>query len=89
MIDRRTKGQARVAHVDEDARSSHSKDDGRGEFLVNKRVILSGKNELDQRRSLFCTRCECEDQCCNMIIDGGSTDNLILETIVTKLKLKR
>ena len=48
-------GHARVAHVDEDARSSHSKDAKRGEVLVNGRGLLSGENEPDQR-SLFCTR---------------------------------
>ena len=43
-IDRRTKGQARVAHVDEDAKSLHYEDVERGEVLVNQRVLLSGEN---------------------------------------------
>ena len=50
---------------------------------------MSGKNELDQRRILFYTRCRCEDKCCDMIIDGGSTNNLVSKMMVTKLKLKR
>ena len=37
-IDQRTKGQARVAHVDEDARSSHFEDAKRGEVLINRRI---------------------------------------------------
>ena len=49
---------------------------------------MSGENEPDQR-SLFRTRCKCEDKCCDVIIDGGSTNNLVSETMVTKLKLKR
>ena len=54
--DRRTEGQARVVHVDEDAKSLHFEDVERGEILVNRRVLLSCENELEQRKSLFCTR---------------------------------
>ena len=56
---------------------------------MNERILLSGETELGQRRSLFRTRCKCEDKCCDVIIDGGSTDNLVLEEMVSKLKLKR
>ena len=56
---------------------------------MNRRVMLSGETEPDQRRSLFRTRCKCEDKCCDVIIDGGSTDNLVSEKMVTKLNLKR
>ena len=55
----------------------HSKDAKRGEVLVNKIVLLSGETEPNQRRILFHTRCKCEDKCCDMIIDGGSTKNLV------------
>ena len=75
--------------VDEDGKPSHSEDAERGEVLVNRRVLLTGETEPDQRRSLFRTRCKCEDKCFNVIIDGRSIDNLVLEKIVTKLKLKR
>lgn len=34
-------------HVDEDAKSSHSKDSKIRKFLVNRRVLLSGENEPD------------------------------------------
>ena len=76
-------------HVNEDVKSSHSKDVKRGEVLVNKRLLLSGEIELNQRRSLFHTRCKCEDKCCDVIIDGGSTNNLVSEKMFMKLKLKR
>ena len=56
---------------------------------MNIRVLLSGETEPDQRRSLFHTRCKCEDKCCDVIIDGGSTNNLVSEKMVTKLNLKR
>ena len=85
----RAEGQARVAHVDEDAHSSHSEDVERGETLVNERVLLSGEIEPGQRRSLFRTRCKCEDKCCDVIIDGGNIDNLVSKEMVYKLKLKR
>ena len=75
--------------VDEDARSLHFEDAEKGEDLVNRRVLLSGETEPDQRRSLFHTRCKCEDKYCNVIIDSGSTKNMVLEKMVTKLKLKR
>ena len=56
---------------------------------MNERVLLSGETELGQRRSLFRTRCKCEDKCCDVIIDGGNTNNLVSEEMVSKLKLKR
>ena len=51
--------------------------------------MLSGETEPDQRMSLFYTRCKCEDRCCDVIIDGGSTGNMLLEKMVMNLKLKR
>ena len=75
--------------MDEDAQSSHSEDAKRGEVLVNKRVLLSSETKPGQRRSLFRTRCKCENKCCDVIVDGGSTENLVLEEMVSKLNLKR
>ena len=75
--------------MDDDAQLLHLEDAERGRVLVNKRVLLSGETEPGQRRSLFCTKCKCEDKCCDVIIDGGSTDNLVSEEMVSKLKLKR
>ena len=65
--------------MDEDAQSSHSEDVERGEFLVNERVLLRSETKPRQRRSLFHTRCKCEDKFCDVIVDGGSTDNLVSE----------
>ena len=75
--------------MDEDAQSSHLEDEKREEVLVNERVLLSGDTEPRQRRSLFRTRCKCKDKCCDVIIDGGSTNNLVFEEMVSKLNLKR
>ena len=78
-----------VAHVDKDAQSSHLEDAERGKVLVNERVLLSGETKPGKWRSLFHTRCKYEEIFCDVIIDGGSIDNLILEEMVSKLKLKR
>ena len=75
--------------MDEDVQSSHSEDAKRGGVLINKRVLLSDETEPRQRRSLFHTKCKCEDKYCDIIIDGGSTDNLVSEEMVSKPKLKR
>ena len=63
--------------MDEDAQSSHSEDVERGEVLANERVLLSGETKPGQRRSLFHTWCKYEGKCCDVIIDGGSTDILV------------
>ena len=75
--------------MDEDTQLSHSEDAERGEVLANERVLLSSKIEPRQRRIFFCTRCKCEGKCCDVIVDGGSIDNLVSEEMVSKLKLKR
>ena len=75
--------------MDEDAQSSHSKDAKRGELPINERVLLSGETKPRQRRSLFHTRCKCEDKCCDVIFDDGNTNKLVSEEMVSNLKLKR
>ena len=75
--------------MDDDAQSSNSKDVGRGEVLVNERVSLSDETKPRKRRIFFHTRCKCEDKCCDVIIYGGNTNNLVLEDMVSKLKIKR
>ena len=80
-IDRRANGQARFSHVDDDAQSLYLEDTKRGEVLVNERVLLRSETKPGQRRSLFCTRCKCEDKCCDVIVDGGNTDNLVSNSL--------
>ena len=38
---------------------------------------------------MFCSRFKSKGKCCDVIIDGGSTDNLVSKEMVSKLKLKR
>jgi hypothetical protein len=56
-----------------------------GEALLMRKVI----DESAQRRSLFKTVCKVEGKCCKLIIDSGSTDNLVSTEMVDKLKLKK
>jgi hypothetical protein len=41
--------------------------------------------ELVQRTSLFRTACKTRDRVCKVIIDSGSTDNLVSIEVVEKL----
>ena len=45
--------------------------------------------ELAQRRNLFRTVCKSKGKCCKLVIDSGSTDNLVSTEMVDKLKLER
>ena len=56
-----------------------------GEALLLKKVI----DESIQRRILFKTVCKVEGKCCKLIIDSGSTDNLVSTEMVEKRNLKR
>ena len=57
-----------------------------------KRVLVKKEkqvHEQSQRKSLFRTRCKSQGKCCKMVIDSGSTDNLVSTEMVEKLGLKR
>ena len=55
-----------------------------GETLLMRKVI----GESVQRRSMFKIVCKIEGNCCNLIIDSGSIDNLVSIELVDKLKLR-
>lgn len=52
-----------------------------GESLMLRRTLISGNKvtpEADWRRkSLFHTKCKCRDKVCKVIVDGGSTNNIV------------
>ena len=56
-----------------------------GEALLMRKVT----NESVQRRILFKTICKVEGKCCKLIVDSGSTDNLVSTEMVDKLKLRK
>eukprot|EP00253_Pinus_taeda_P023394 PITA_23394 len=62
-----------------------------GEALVLHKVLLKPVDEnveQTQRKDLFRTVCKSQGKCCKMIIDSGSTDNLVSTEMVEKLGLK-
>ena len=56
-----------------------------GEALLLKKVI----DESVQRRRLFKTVCKAKGKCCKLIIDSGSTDNLVSTKMVDNVKLRK
>jgi len=63
----------------------------RGEYLVVNKVFLKPAKEIvepSQRKTLFRTLCKVQGKCCQMIIDSGSTDNLVSIEVVEELTLK-
>lgn len=62
-----------------------------GEALMVRRQLLraSKEKETTQRRSLFKTTYKCKGKVCKAVIDSGSTDNMVSNEMVDKLKLER
>lgn len=63
----------------------------KGESLMMRRTLLNAPitHEPPQRKNLFRTTYKCREKVCRMMIDSGSTDNLVSEEVVKKLKLRR
>ncbi|GJZ98575.1 putative nucleotidyltransferase, ribonuclease H [Tanacetum coccineum] len=61
-----------------------------GEVLVIKRTmnVVVKEDESWVRHNIFHTRCTCEGKVCNAIINGGSCENGVSKTMVSKLGLK-
>jgi hypothetical protein len=56
-----------------------------------RKVLLTPKKEVEssvQRTILFRTTCKTKDRVCKVIVDSGSTDNLISTEMVEKLELE-
>ena len=63
-----------------------------GEALRLKRVLMNTEKQVHepiQWKSLFRTSCKSQGKCCKMVINSGSTDNLVSTEMVEKLGLKR
>ena len=58
---------------------------------MNKVVFKPEKESVEptQRKALFRTMCKVKGKCCKMVIDGGSTDNLVSTEMVEKLNLEK
>jgi hypothetical protein len=62
-----------------------------GKSLMMKKVLLKPEPEVEklvQRNILFRTVCNTKDRVCKVIIDNGSTDNLVSTEMVEKLELE-
>nr|GEV43406.1 hypothetical protein [Tanacetum cinerariifolium] len=60
------------------------------EALVVRRTlstVVANEDELWLRHGIFHTMCTCKGKVCNVIIDGGSCENVISATMVSKLSL--
>eukprot|EP00253_Pinus_taeda_P036230 PITA_36230 len=58
---------------------------GTARLSAQKQIQLDNET---QRKALFRTVCKSQGKCCKMIIDNGSTDNLVSTEMVEKLGLK-
>ena len=59
--------------------------------MMNKVLLKHEKEQTEpaQRKYLFKTMCKVQGKCCKMVIDSGSTDNLVSTEMVEKLSLRR
>eukprot|EP00253_Pinus_taeda_P002743 PITA_02743 len=63
-----------------------------GEALILNKVLLKPVKEVaepTQRKALFWIVCKSHGKCCKLIIDSGSTDNLVATEMVENLGLKQ
>ena len=63
-----------------------------GENFMSQRTLLKPEQEIveepAQRKKFFKMKCKVQGKCCNLIIDGGNTKNLVSTQVMEKLKLK-
>jgi hypothetical protein len=56
-----------------------------------RKILLKLEKEMEnpvQRNIFFRTACKTKDRVCKVIVDGGSTDNLVSTEMVEKLELE-
>ena len=83
-------GNVQIAQVEneQEAPDDHVEVPEVGEALVMRINLLNPSKELHepiQRKNLFRTMCKSQGKCCKLIIDNGSTDNLVSVEMVEKL----
>ena len=63
-----------------------------GESLMINKVLLKPEKEQaepTQRKYLFGTMCKVQGKCCKMVIDNGSTNNIVSTEMVDNMRLKK
>lgn len=58
------------------------------EFIRRVLNVAAAEEELWLRHNIFQTKCTAQGKVCNVIIDGGSCENVVSSTMVDKLGLK-
>lgn len=95
--DAEERGPARVVLVEEEEEAKIEVTTNMGETLMIRRTLAVPKKvsmkEGDKedswlRHNIFRTRCTSVRKVCNMVIDGGSCENLVFDVMVDKLQLK-
>jgi hypothetical protein len=80
------------AHITEaQRRDVENEDTEAGRSLTVHKVLLTPEKEVEdtaQRTRLFRTTCKAKGWKCKVIVDSGSTDNLISTEMVEKLELE-
>jgi hypothetical protein len=80
------------AHITEaQRRDVENEDTGSGKSLTVHKVLLTPEKEVEdtaQRTRLFRTTCKTKGWKCKVIVDSGSTDNLVSTEMVEKLELE-
>jgi hypothetical protein len=83
------RGKAHIAEAQQ-RRDVESEDADSGRSLGTHKILLAPEKEVDssvQQSRLFRTTCTTQDRKCKVIIDSGSTDNLVATKMVEKLEL--
>jgi hypothetical protein len=72
-------------------RGAENEDADSGRSLGMHKILLTPEKEVEsavQRSILFRTACTTKDRKCKVIVDSGSTDNLVSIEMVEKMELK-
>lgn len=84
---------------DEPRKGEESEDDVHEELVMGDKgepinyivqhILLTPKVvQHNQRHSIFKTRCTIKNRVCNVIIDSGSCENIVLKALINALELK-
>ena len=88
---RRRKEKGGEVHIAEAQKHVEAKAAEGGNNLMMRKILLKPEKDVEepvQRTSLLRTTCKEKDRVCKVIIDSGSTNNLVSTDMVEKLELK-
>jgi hypothetical protein len=89
-LDRKKEG-GETHIVEAQGQNVEAEDAEGGRSLMMQKFLLTPEKEAKnpaQRNSLFQTACKTKDRVCKVIMDSGSTDNLVSTEMVEKLELE-